>query len=98
MKQKEIEEFLKERPGYLRWGAGKLANHLQADVSRCKKALKAVKNAVSYPKEKDVEENLVLRSRWFNGKTWCESFRNVDTDPDPLTKEDRNINIYCRTA
>jgi hypothetical protein len=84
MKQKEIEEFLKERPGYLRWGAGKLANYLQADVSRCKKALKAVKG----DKIKTHEENLILNSRWFNGKQWCESFRNVASDPDPITPEE----------
>lgn len=84
----EIKDFLRERPGYLRWGAGKLANHLEADVKKCKKALKEVRQEVSYPKVKEKDENLVLRSRWYNGKEWCESYRNVDTDPEPLTKED----------
>ena len=42
----------------------------------------------SYPTVKTIDENLVLRSKWFNGKDWCESYRNMDTDPEPLTKED----------
>lgn len=84
----EIKDFLRQRPGYLRWGPGKLANHLEADVKKCRKALKEIRIEVSYPKEKTQDENLILRSRWFNGKEWCESYRNVDVDPEPLTKED----------
>lgn len=84
----EIKDFLRLRPGYLRWGAGKLANHLEVDVKKCKKALKEVRKEVSYPKEKSQDENLILRSRWFNGKEWCESYRNADIDPEPVTKED----------
>ncbi|MHC4710493.1 MAG: hypothetical protein ACYTA3_08730, partial [Planctomycetota bacterium] len=77
----EIKDFLKSRPGYLRWGAGKLANLIEADIKKCKKALKEVRKEVAYPKEKETDENLVLRSRWFNGKDWCESYRNTDLDP-----------------
>jgi hypothetical protein len=84
----EIKDFLRSRPGYLRWGAGKLANLIEADIKKCKKALKEVRKEVSYPKEKETDENLVLRSRWFNGKEWCESYRNTDLDPEPVTKED----------
>lgn len=88
MSIKEIKEFLLQRPGYIRWGAGKLAAYLEADLKRCKKALKEVRREVSYPKEKEQDENLVLRSRWFNGKEWCESYRNTDLPVDVLTKED----------
>jgi hypothetical protein len=88
MKLEEIKAFLRERPGYLKKGAGSLAVHLGANLNKCKKALKEVRNELRYPKEKDVEENLVLRSRWFNGKEWCESYRNVNIDPHPLTPED----------
>jgi hypothetical protein len=36
----EIKDFLKSRPGYLRWGAGKLANLIEADIKKCKKRYK----------------------------------------------------------
>tara|TARA_R110002153_G_scaffold153888_3_gene305880 strand:+ start:164 stop:1309 length:1146 start_codon:yes stop_codon:yes gene_type:complete len=84
----QIEDLLRTKPGYLKWGPGKLAQHLEADVTRCRKALQQVRKEVSYPKEKTQSENLVLKSRWYNGKEWCESFTNADIDPDPLTKED----------
>lgn len=84
----EIKEFLRSRPGYLKSGAGKLASLLEVDVHDVKKALKIVRKELKHPKEKSVEENLVLRSRWYNGKEWCESYRNVDLDPRPLDKED----------
>jgi hypothetical protein len=85
---KQIENFLRERPGYLKKGAGSLAQILEADVKKCKRALHKVRKEVSYPKEKSHDQNLVLRSKWYNGKEWCESYRNVDTDPEPLDKED----------
>lgn len=92
MKQKEIEEFLRERPGYLKKGPGSLAQLLGADVERCRKALLNVKKELRYPKEKSVDENLVLKSKWQaqtkEGIVWMESYRNVDEDPIPLTSED----------
>jgi hypothetical protein len=92
MKQKEIEEFLRQRPGYLKKGPGSLALHLGADVNKCKKALSKVKKELRYPKEKENEENLVLKSKWQaqtkEGLIWMESYRNVDDDPVPLTTED----------
>lgn len=88
MTLREIKDFLRSKPGYLKKGPGSLAQLLGADVYKCKKALKAIRREVSFPKEKEKEENLVLRSRWFNGKEWCESYRNVHTDPEPLVKED----------
>ena len=84
----QIKDFLRLKPGYLKKGAGALALLIEADIHNCKKALKAVKSEVSYPKEKTQSENLVLKSRWFNGKEWCESFTYVNSDPEPLTKED----------
>jgi hypothetical protein len=84
----QIEDFLRTKPGYLKKGAGVLAQLLEADIYKCKKALKKVKKEVSFPKEKTQSENLVLKSRWYNGKEWCESFTNVHTDPEPLTKDD----------
>lgn len=85
---KEIKEFLKTKPGYLKTGPGKLAVLLEADLQRCKKALKQVRKELSYPKETEVEENLVLRSRWFNGKEWCESYRNHNLPIDAVKPED----------
>ena len=32
----QIEDLLRTKPGYLKWGPGKLAQHLEADVTRCK--------------------------------------------------------------
>lgn len=84
----EIKEFLRSRPGYLKSGAGKLASILEIDPKDAKKAIKEVKRELRYPKEKTLEENLVLRSRWYNGKEWCESYRNVELDPLPLDKDD----------
>jgi hypothetical protein len=84
----EIKDFLRQKPGYLKKGAGALALYLEADLKKCKRALKDVRKEIRYPKEKSSDENLVLRSRWFNGKEWCESYRNVDLDPEPLTEED----------
>lgn len=84
----EIKEFLRARPGYLSWGAGKLAARLEIDLNKCKKALTQVRKEVSYPKVTTSDENLVLRSKWFNGKEWCESFRNVDLPVDTLDRED----------
>ncbi len=88
MKIDEIKEFLRSKPGYLKKGSGWLALQLEVDIKKCKKALKEIRKELSYPKEQTSEENLVLRSKWFNGKEWCESYRNVDTDPEPLAKED----------
>jgi len=88
MKIDEIKEFLRSKPGYLKKGSGWLALQLETDLKKCKKALKEIRKELSYPKETTSDENLILRSRWYNGKEWCESFRNVDTDPEPLLKED----------
>ena len=88
MKIEEIKEFLRFKPGYIKKGSGFLALHLEADIKKCKKALREIRKELSYPKIKTIDENLVLRSKWFNGKDWCESYRNMDTDPEPLTKED----------
>lgn len=88
MKLDEIKEFLRTKPGYLKSGSGKLALLLEADVKKVKRAIKEVKKELAFPKEKDIEENLLLRKRWFNGKTWCESFENVNTDPHPLDRDD----------
>ncbi len=92
MKLKEIEQFLRDKPGYLKKGAGALAVLLETDIDKCKKALRNVKKQLSYPKEKSIEENLTLRSRWQvqtkNGVEWLESYRNIETDPEPLTAED----------
>lgn len=85
---KEIKSFLREKPGYLKRGPGSLAVVLGADIHKCRKALKQVKKEVSFPKTKEQSENLVLNSRWYNGKEWCESYKNTHTDPDPLTKDD----------
>ena len=92
MKQKEIEEFLRQKPGYLKKGPGSLALHLGADINKCRKALSKIKKELRYPKEKGKDENLVLKSKWQaqtkEGIVWMESYRNVDTDPEPLTAED----------
>lgn len=92
MELHEIEEFLRERPGYLKKGPGSLAHHLGADVELCRKALRTVKTELRHPKEKSTEENLVLKSRWQvqtkEGIEWLESYRNVDTDPEPLSADD----------
>lgn len=92
MKRKEIEEFLRERPGYLKKGAGALAALLEVDVEDCKKALKKVREEKRFPKEKSQDENLILKSKWQaqtkDGIVWMESYRNVDEDPIPLTAED----------
>lgn len=92
MTRKEIEDFLRDRPGYLKKGAGALAALLEVDVERCKKALKTIRKEKRYPKEKSQDENLVLRSKWQvqtkNGIEWLESYRNAQTDPEPLSAED----------
>ena len=66
MKIEEIKEFLKFRPGYIKKGSGFLALHLEADIKKCKQALKEIRQELSYPKIKTIDENLVLRSKWFN--------------------------------
>jgi hypothetical protein len=93
MTRRQIKDFLRTNPGYLKWGSLKLAAKLDAPVNRVKQCAKEVRKELSYPKEKkdslnNPDENLVLRSRWFNGKEWCESYRNVDLPLDLLTKED----------
>lgn len=92
MKQEEIEEFLKKRTGYLKWGAGKLANHLEADVYLCKNALEKIKKELRQPDVKTPNDNMILKSRWQaqtkEGLVWMESYRNVEDDPTPLTSAD----------
>lgn len=92
MTRTEIEEFLRERPGYLKKGPGSLAHYLGADVEDCRAAQRTIKAELRYPKEKSEEENLVLKSKWQaqtkEGIVWMESYRNVDEDPIPLTKDD----------
>ena len=64
MKLEEIKDFLREKPGYLKKGSGQLALLLEADVEKCKTALREVRKEFSYPKEDIKEDNLILKSRW----------------------------------
>ena len=51
MELNEIKDFLREKPGYLKKGSGQLAVLLEADVEKCKTALREVRKEFSYPKE-----------------------------------------------
>lgn len=92
MKQNEIEDFLRNKPGYLKKSPYVLAKRLGAPVSKCKKAQRIVKKELRYPREKSEDENLVLKSKWQaqtkEGIVWMESYRNIHEDPLPLTKDD----------
>jgi hypothetical protein len=92
MNEKEIEEFLRLKPGYLKKSPAKLALITEADVELCRSIQRRLRKKLRYPREKLEDENLILKSKWQaqtkEGIVWMESYRNVDEDPLPLTKED----------
>lgn len=62
MEVKEIEEFLRERPGYRKEGARRLATKVlkgKASIEDCKKALKTINRFYSYIRWDDDNRNIV---------------------------------------
>jgi len=60
MTQQEIQNFLKEHPGYLKWGKYKIANKLGCrveDVKEAKRYLKGIADEISFPKDPSIENN-----------------------------------------
>ena len=95
MEIKEIIEFLKDKPGYQKEGAKRLAVKVlkgKATVEDCKEALQIVNDIVKTGVEvnsKPTDTNLKLRSRWQSASgEWLESYRATTNEEAPLSLDD----------
>lgn len=85
MNKQDIINFLINKPGYLKEGAGRLALKLNANIDDCYKALKEVRQIFN-EKEEIVQDysntsNLVLKSKWqIASGEWRESYKSVQED------------------
>jgi hypothetical protein len=91
MTQQEIQNFLKEHPGYLKWGKYKIANKLgctEEDVKAARKELNI--NIIKSPLQELLEENQIPESDvnhfWYKGKHFSVHAKNPQFNPEQQFK------------